>query len=181
MRPIERQWRLAESESVEVACDHALHSLDFLLPRLDGDEKPVGVGLDRRDRGWKTDNPFVVREVDVKLVAPVLAELLEVFGAARGRDSGPGGTHPGQPFYRFADVDISKIYRRAHSARAEARFGSVAMDEERAGAACQTGGRLALVERRHASGGARRRPRERRALLDRCAGRFVDLIQTGFR
>jgi len=58
----------------------------------------------------------------------------------------------------------------------QARFGSVAMDEERLMTAAryvalnpvreplpQTGGRLALVERRRASGGARRRPRERRA------------------
>jgi len=35
--------------------------------------------------------------------------------------------------------------------------------EPRAGAACQTGGGPAPVERRRASGGARRRPRERRA------------------
>jgi len=41
--------------------------------------------------------------------------------------------------------------------------GAVCGFEPRADAACRTSGRLALIERRRASGPARRRPRERRA------------------
>src|SRR5271168_3423827 len=93
-RPIERQRRLAEREAVEVARDHAFHALDrFTLFAFDRDQKRSFARLERRDRIWKPDHAFAVREVDLESVAPMFAKLLEIFCGVGGGNGGLGGRH----------------------------------------------------------------------------------------
>jgi predicted dehydrogenase len=94
LSPVEPQRRFAEREPVEMRGDHAFHALDrFALLAFDRDLKRFCPRLERGDRRRKLDHAFLLRKVDFQLVAPVLAELLHVFGPIGGGNAGLGDWH----------------------------------------------------------------------------------------
>jgi predicted dehydrogenase len=94
LSPVEPQRRFAEREPVEMRGDHAFHALDrFTLLAFDRDLKRISLRLENGDRGRKLDHASLLRKLDFQLVAPMLAELLHVFGAIGGGNAGLRDRH----------------------------------------------------------------------------------------
>src|SRR5690606_31078790 len=92
--PIERQRRLAEGETVEVAGHHVLHPFGRLaVPGLDRDDQGLVLGRQCDEGVGKAHRAMVRGETDLQLVAPVLAQLLEIFAGAFRRHARDGEGH----------------------------------------------------------------------------------------